>query len=118
MKSHLKKHTQRWILFCIVITLFTPCSALAGTRPVGYMPGVTEEMTNPAFWSDLTGDPDTILATPEEIARINTAAEAAEGVNRVDLKNLPETFDGVARNKAQEEGSADDVKYCNCSVLP
>ena len=111
MRSHLKMYTRQWILICIVITLLAPVSALAGARPVGYMPGVTKEMTDPAFWSGLADDPDTILATPEEIARINAAAETTEGVNRIDLKNLPETFDGIARNKAQEEGSADDVKY-------
>ena len=111
MKRYTKRYIRRLILFCIVITLFAPFSALAGARPVGYMPGVTEEMADPAFWFDRTGDPDKLLATPEEIARINVAAEAAEGVNRVDLRNLPETYDGVARNKAQEKASADDVKY-------
>ena len=70
----MKKHMRQWILFCIVITLFVPFSAQAGARPVGYMPGVSEEMADPAFWSGLTGDPDTLLATPEEIARINAAA--------------------------------------------
>ena len=92
MKKHTKKHMRQWILFCVVITLFVPFSAQAGARPVGFMPGVTEEMTNPVFWSDLTDDPDAILATPEDIARINAAAEAAEGVNRVDLRNVPALF--------------------------
>ena len=111
MNHHLKRYIQQLILLCIVITLAAPVSAWADARPVGYMPGVTEEMTDPAFWSGLAEDPDAVLATAEDIARINAAAEAAEGINRTNLKNLPETFDGIARNQAQEKVSADDTKY-------
>ena len=111
MRKKLNKPLALLLAACAAVSLLAPVSVLADSRPVGYMPGVTEEMTDPAFWSGLTGDPDAVLATPEEIARINAAAVTAEGVNRVDLKNLPETFDGIARNKAQEKASADDVKY-------
>ena len=53
MNHHLKRYIQQLILLCIVITLAAPVSAWADARPVGYMPGVTEEMTDPAFWSGL-----------------------------------------------------------------
>ena len=61
MKQYLKKYMRQLILLCIVMALAAPAFALAGARPVEYLPGVTEDMTDPAFWSDLTDDPDVIL---------------------------------------------------------
>ena len=95
---------------CLLAGLATPCSA-AAVREVGYMPGVTEEMTDPAFWAALTEDPDALLATPEEIERINAGAAATEGANRLDMRNAKESFDGVARNEALQRSAADDAKY-------
>ena len=112
MRKNTMKRLRAMILaFCAVTFLQMPLSALAGARPVGYMPGVTEEMTQPSFWSGLTADPDAVLASEEEIARINEVSVTIEGTNRVDLKNLAETYDGIARNEAQEKTSADDTKY-------
>ena len=64
-----KQYMALMLAFRFVIPLLSPLSALAAAAPVGYMPGVTEEMTAPAFWSDLAGDPDALLATAEDIAR-------------------------------------------------
>ena len=111
VKKQQGKHPVQWIIFFIVISLCMPLFAQAEARPVGYMPGVTEEMTDPAFWSGMTADPDALLATAEDIAWINAAAAAAEGTNRVDLKNIRETYDGIARNEALEKSSAEDAKY-------
>lgn len=61
---------------------------------------MTEEMTVPAFWSDLTGDPDALLATAEDIARINAAAIAGAGTNRRDMRNLKETYNGVSKRES------------------
>ena len=110
MNRYLKKHMRQWLLFCIVV-LFVPFSALAEVRPVGFMPDVTEAMTDPAFWSDLTGDPDALLATAEDIARINAAAVAGEGTNRRDMKNLKETYNGIAKSEALQKSAQDDVDY-------
>ena len=41
---------------CVAASLLIPHSALAA-RPVGYMPGVTEEMTDPGYWSGMAEDP-------------------------------------------------------------
>ena len=95
---------------CGVIFMFFPQHALAA-REVGYMPGVTEEMTEPSFWSDRTVDPDALLATAEDIARINAAAADGEGTNRRDMKKLDETFNGIARIEALRKSTAEDVKY-------
>ena len=99
------------LLLCCVVTAPIPAKADRAAQSPQFMPGVTEEMTDPAFWSGLTNDPDALLATPEEIAQINAAAIATEGSNRRDMRSLKETYDGVARNQALQESAADDVKY-------
>ncbi len=92
-----------FLTVCAVVSL-RPSSAGA-SAPVGYMPGVTKEMTDPAFWSGLTENPDALLATPEEIAAINAAAAAGEGTNRRDMvwdrtgkKMEQEDFDAIIAN--------------------
>ena len=107
----MKKTIALLTTLCIVVTLAVPLTATGAARPVGYMPGVTEEMTDAAFWSGLTDDPDALLATAEDIARINEAAESAEGTNRRNMRNLQETYDGVARNEALQKSAADDAEY-------
>ncbi|MCR5297414.1 MAG: SH3 domain-containing protein [Clostridiales bacterium] len=106
-----KRYLALLAALCFAVPLFSPLSAPAEPAPVGYMPGVTEEMTNPAFWSDLTGNPDALLATAEDIARINAAAEAGNGTNRRDMKNLKETYDGIAKNEALQKSTQSDAEY-------
>ena len=96
------------LILCIAVSLLP---ALANAATVGYMPGVTEEMTNPAFWSDLAGNPDALLATEEDIARINQAAIDGDGTNRGDMKRLKETYDGIAKNEALQKSAQDDADY-------
>ncbi len=98
------------LTLCFMAALLLPFSAQAA-RDVGYMPGVTEEMTDPAYWSGLMKDPDEVLATPEEIEQLNAAAEATEGASRTDMRNLKETYNGIARNESLMKGAAEDVKY-------
>ncbi len=95
---------------CLFVSLLAPLPARAAAD-VGYLPGVTEEMTSPAFWTGLMAEPDALLASAEEIARINAAALATEGSNMHDLKNLEETFDGVARSESLRKGAASDAAY-------
>ncbi len=101
----IKRAAALFLVLCTAAALF-PFSALA-VREVGYMPGVTEEMTDPAFWSGLTEHPDELLASPEEIALINEAAVSAEGSNRVDLRNLEETYNGIEWNETQKGNMAE-----------
>ena len=114
MRKNIRDRAKRtavcFLWLYIVTSLFTPFSALA-VREVGYMPGVTEEMTDPAFWSSLSEDPDALLATPEEIALLNEAAVATEGASRIDLRNLKETYNGIERQKSLKKTAEDDVKY-------
>ncbi len=108
--NDVRKTASLFLALFIAAGMLIPFPALAA-REVGYMPGVTEEMTNPAFWSNLAGDPDAILASPEEIARINEAAVSTEGSNRRDMRSLKDTYNGLERNEALLKSAADDVKY-------
>ncbi len=83
----------------------------AAGAAVSYLPGVTQEMTLPSYWTSHTEEYDALLCTAEEIAKINSSALAAEGSNMHDLKNLPDTFDGAARCASLLKGAAADAKY-------
>ena len=91
---------MRLLVLCLSAALLPSVWASS----VAYMPGVTEEMTDPAFWSGMAEDPNALLSTPEEIARINATALANEGSNMHDLRNLPDRFDGAARCASLAEG--------------
>ena len=107
----LKNALALLLAFCSVISLLLPLPALAAAAPVGYMPGVTEEMTDSAFWSDLTGDPDALLARLEDIARINAAAIAGAGTNRRDMKNLKNTYNGLSKRESLKKSIQADADY-------
>lgn len=95
----------------LALSMLLPLAPARAAQPVEYLPGVTEEMTDPGYWAALMDDPDAALATPEEIARINAEALTTGGSNMHDLKNLSETFDGVARCEALKRSTDADGKY-------
>ena len=97
------------LTLCLLLSLCLPSLALAA--PVSYLPGVTEEMADPAFWSGRTAEPDRVLADAGEIAEINAAALTAEGCNMHDLKNLPETVNGKALARDLRASAEADAKY-------
>ena len=110
IKHRMKNALALLMTLCIAGSLLFPFSALAAA-PVGYMPGVTEEMTEPSFWYGQTVDPDALLATAEDIARINQAAIDGAGTNRRDMKNLKETYNGITKRESLQKSTAEDVKY-------
>ena len=102
LKTRIRKTTALLQALAGAAVLLIPSSAPAA-REVGYMPGVTEEMTDPAFWSGLTDQPDGLSATPEEIALINEAVVNAEGAGQADMRNLEETYNGIEWNESQKK---------------
>ncbi|MBE7009420.1 MAG: hypothetical protein E7422_09845 [Ruminococcaceae bacterium] len=108
----MKRGLSILLAFCLTITLCAPLSAsAAAAEAVGYLPGVTAEMTTPVFWTAGMDDPDALLATADEIARINALALVTKGANMHDLRNLTETFDGVSRSESLQKGAAADAEY-------
>ena len=94
------------MLLCLYL-LLSPVSAALDT----YMPDVTADMSAPKYWSELQADPSAVLMTPEEIAAQNAANIAAPGTQMFDLKNLPETIDGVAQREALQRSGKADADY-------
>ena len=108
----MKRGLSILLAFCLTITLCAPLPAsAAAAEAVGYLPGVTAEMTTPVFWTAGMDDPDALLATADEIARINALALVTKGANMHDLRNLTETFDGVSRSESLQKGAAADAEY-------
>lgn len=101
----MKKFTAALAAFLLLLQTVLPVSA------VEYFPNVTAEMERPAYWSERQEDASAILAAPEEIARLNQEILAVEGTNLVDLKSLPETFDGIAENEAALQEARDNKEW-------
>ena len=103
----MKRRLSIFLAVCLTLPLCAPLPASAAApEAVGYLPGVTAEMTAPAFWTAGMDDPDALLATANEIAALNALALSTEGANMHDLRNLPETFDGVSRSRSLQKGAA------------
>jgi hypothetical protein len=72
-----------------------------------YLPDVTGEMSSPFFW---TNEAD-VLMSFDEIEKLNEATISAKGTNMYNLKNQPDTVDGIALNEAIYKSSQADAAY-------
>ena len=105
MKTTFRRYLSIVLCLCVMLSL--------GTTALGaYMPDVTAAMTKPGYWSALQDDPTAVLMTPEEITAQNAANIAEPGTKMFDLKNQPETIDGLAQRDALlKSGQADAAYY-------
>ena len=106
MKHSFRLRTTIALLLCLCLMLSLGTAAFGA-----YMPDVTSDMSRPSYWSDLQPDPSAVLMTPEEIAAQNDANIAASGTNMFDLKNAPETIDGVSQREALQRSGRADADY-------
>ena len=106
MKNCFRPRKLIALLLCLCLTLSLGTAAFGAL-----MPDVTSAMTKPAYWSDLQDDPSALLMTPEEITAQNTANIAAPGTNMFDLRNAPETIDGVSQREALQRSGRADADY-------
>ena len=90
-------------LACVLLL----CAISVPVRAVTYFPGVSEEMSDPAYWSSRQENPDDVLVTAEEIWKMNSAALLVAATNLVDLKQLPETFHGPEENEKALQAARD-----------
>ena len=74
---------------------------------ISYLPDVTAEMSEPSYWTEN----DDLLMTYKEIEELNSLTISAKGTNMYDLKNQPETTDGIALNERIKKSSLADATY-------
>ena len=100
-------------LICLLLTLLMAGSLMQPALAAGvtYMPDVTAEMSDAAYWAKLSDNAREIILTPEEIEAFNTDTYIASGTMVMDLRTAGETFDGKARNEMIKTSAAADAEY-------
>ena len=107
MKFNAKKQISALLALVLSLSLVQPALAAGVT----YMPGVTADMSDAAYWADLRDDARDVILTPEEIEAFNQDTYIASGTMVMDLTSAKETFDGKARNEAVTKSSTADAEY-------
>ncbi|MDY5231666.1 MAG: S-layer homology domain-containing protein [Eubacteriales bacterium] len=74
---------------------------------IRYLPDVTAEMSETSYWTEN----DDLLMTYKEIEELNALTISSKGTNMYDLKNQPETTDGIALNERIKNSSLADASY-------
>lgn len=70
---------------------------------VSYLPDVTAEMSKYSYWTEN----DALIMTYEEIEELNSLTISTKGTYMCDLKNQPETTDGIALNEGINKSELD-----------
>ena len=70
---------------------------------ISYLPDVTAEMSETSYWTEN----DDLLMTYKEIEELNALTISSKGTNMYNLKNQPETTDGIALNEGINKSSLD-----------
>lgn len=96
---------------CIITTtLFLTISFITASvcaAGVSYLPDVTMKMSKPSHWTEN----DALLMAYEEIEELNALTISTKGTYMYDLKDQPETTDGVAFDKEINESSLTNASY-------
>lgn len=80
---------------------------------ISYADGVSAKMSNPDFWADLSETPDKLLATDECVVQRNQEMLEKQGTNLTDLKNYPETYNGIAIRDSLAKSVTTDANRTN-----
>ncbi|MDO4807346.1 MAG: NlpC/P60 family protein [Coriobacteriales bacterium] len=76
------------------------------------MPDVTEQMSQPSYWSSKLGNPYTVLATQEQIDAVNNTILHNSATCMNDLAAWEEgTFNGAAYAKTLMDAAESDARY-------
>ena len=104
--------TTRRILCLLLAVLAAACMCQpALAAGVSYMPDVTAEMSDAAYWADLYEGSRDIILTPEEIQAFNQDSAGRDATMVKDLSQIEGSFDGVKRNKLIASSAESDAKY-------
>ncbi|MBQ8526794.1 MAG: SH3 domain-containing protein [Clostridia bacterium] len=99
-----KKRICSAIAAVILIAGIGTNAAAAG---ITYLPDVTKNMSDASYWTD----ENKVLMTYDEIQSLNTLTISGADTYMYDLKNQPETVDGVSLNEALLKSSRADAGY-------
>ena len=106
MKRSLIRTLTIVFALCLLAALAVP-----GFAAVSYMPDVMPEMSFADYWAARSADADRVLMTREEIEARNVDTAIAAGTMIIDMKSIPETFDGIERNAAIKSSATADAQY-------
>ncbi len=95
-----------WSVF-LVIMLNIGIITNAGAAGVTYLPDVTKNMSDASYWTN----ENEVLMSLDEIENLNELTISAKGTYMYDLKNQPETVDGISLNEALEKSSRADAEH-------
>lgn len=92
---------------CNMLAVILGIGAVTNAGAALYLPDVTKEMSSSQYWVC----EDDVLMTFEEIEKLNDLTISQKDTNMYDLKNQPETVDGIALNEALLKSSKADADY-------
>ena len=101
--------------FCLMVPLTAGAAGNAGADvpvpAVIYMPGVTAEMSDSAYWTDLQGNTDIVLSTRAELQSLNEKILSIKDCNMNDLKNYKTSVDGKKQSESLESAARSALEY-------
>ncbi len=102
----MKMRKYATLALCVCMLL-----AMSVTSYGVYLPDVTAEMSRPEYWSEMQKNPDEVLMTSGEIAAQNSLNIAAKGTNMYDMKNQPDTINGITQRDNLVKSGQSDADY-------
>ena len=100
-------NNKRFLTVCVAFLFSIGIATNAFAAGVSYLPDVTSDMSGATYWTD----DDQLLMTYQEIEELNSLTVSTSGTYMYDLKNQPDTVDGVALNQALLKSSGADASY-------
>ncbi len=101
----MKKLKMRFLTIAMILVLTV--TTVAGAAGINYLPDVTKDMSQSAYWAD----EDEVIMTYEEIEALNAKTISTKGTAMYDLKNMAETVNGVSLNEALLKSTEADISY-------
>ncbi len=97
------------LLAGLLVSLAVAQPALAAG--ILYMPGVTAQMSDYAYWAQRQPGAQQVILTQAEIQAFNADTAKQDGTMVIDLKAADATFDGLARKEAVRASATADAEY-------
>ena len=97
------------ITTALFLTVYFISSSVCASG-ISYLPDVTAEMSETSYWTEN----DALIMTYEEIEELNFLTISTKGTYMCDLKNQPETTDGIALNEGINKSGQEKSRWKIC----